>query len=215
MGKRLILGLALVILVATCVPTIGNRVEGLTYKSPMEINIGPGEFLPGTDIQYLGKTEDGAQVSIGGQQALKKIGDSLSWEGDLLDGASLDLDLRLALIAEEKLHLLGTAQVVIPDPAPQPGQPNRSAPIHYKLVVDHHIKKGQAIPGTQVLYIGETADGARLANIDGYPYRKVGDSIVWEGQIRDRIWLELNLRAALVTEGTLNVAGTADLWVAP
>ena len=63
--------------------------------------------------------------------------------------------------------------------------------------------------------MGETEKGAHLGNVEGYPYREVGDSIVWRGQLRDRLWLELNLRTALISEKSLNVAGIAELWIAP
>jgi hypothetical protein len=181
----------------------------------VEIGIPRGEALPGTDIQYLGKSDKGAQVSIGGQHALKKAGDSLNWKGTLVDGVAADLNLRVVLITEDKLHVAGTAEIIITDPSPQPGPPNELAPIHYKLPVAHRVKKGTAIPGTAFIYAGKTDRGALLGNIEGYPYREVGDSIVWQAQLRDGVWLELNLRTALFTDRTLNVAGTADLWIAP
>lgn len=215
MRKWLLAAALLVLLLVTCVSDREEEGAELTYTGPTELGIGVGEFLPGTDIQYLGKTEEGAQVLIGGQPALKKMGDSLNWQSDLLDGVTLDLNMRTALITEEKLHALGTARIAIQDPVSRPGPVNESAPVRYKLPVDYHIKKGQAIPGTPILYLGETAQGAHLGNIEGYAYRAVGDSIVWKGQLRDRVWLELNLRTILIGDKTLNVGGTAELWIAP
>jgi hypothetical protein len=206
--------LALVLLV-TCIRGRGGQDGDMHYGGPIEIGIGKGEFLPGTPIQYLGKSEDGALVSIDGQQALKKAGDSLNWVHNPIDGVAVDLNLRVLLITEEKLHVLGTLKITVLDPEPRPAPINTLAPIHYKLPVDYHLKKGQAIPGTAILYMGETEKGAQLGNVEGYPYREVGDSIVWKGQLRDRLWLELNLRTALISEKSLNVAGIAELWIAP
>ena len=217
-GKWLLLALlagTLLALLATCMPGKGAQDAALAYSGPVEIGINQGEYLPGTDIQYLGKIEEGAQLSIGGQQALKKAGDSLNWKGDLIDGVAADLSLRVVLITEDEIHVAGSAEVAIADPAPQPALPNELAPVHYKLPVAHRVKKGAAIPGTVFIYAGRTEQGAHLANIEGYPYREVGDSIVWKAKLQEGVWLELLLRTVLITDTTLNVAGTADLWIEP
>ena len=216
-GKWLLLaaGIAALLLLATCMPGREARAAALAYSGPVELGIGRGEYLPGTDIQYGGKSEEGARVLIGGQPALKKVGDSLNWKGDLVEGVAADLGLRIVLITEDKLHVAGSAEVAIANPVLQPAPPNELAPIHYKLPVAHRIKKGAAIPGTAYIYAGKTDQGALLANIEGYPYREIGDSIVWKAQLKDGVWLELLLRTVLITDTTLNVAGTADLWIEP
>jgi hypothetical protein len=212
MRKWLILGLILPLLVSCNLDDWSNR---LPYAGPVEIGIDRGESLPGTNIQYLGKTEDGAQVSIGGKQALKKIGDSLDWKGDVLGNVTLDQTYRVAFIAEDTLHVAGTTRVIIPNPKPQAEAANKSASIHFKFPAGYHVEKDEAIPGSVITYLGKTEQGARLGNIEGYEYRKVGDSIAWEGKLRERIWIELNLRTALVTDSTLDVVGTVDVWIAP
>ena len=44
----------------------------IEYSTAFERSIEAGQTLPGTDIKYIGKTEQGAQMSIGGQSALKR-----------------------------------------------------------------------------------------------------------------------------------------------
>jgi hypothetical protein len=207
--------LGLLVLLVTCMPGRGGKTGDLHYRGPTEIGIAKGEFLAGTPIQYLGKTEDGALVSIEGQQALKKTGDSLNWVHNPVEGVAVDLNLRVALVTEEELHVLGTAKVTVLDPVPQTAEVAPAAPIRYKLPVNYHLKKGQAIPGTTILYLGETEKGAHLGNAEGYPYRELGDSIVWRGQLRQGLWLELNLRTALISKNTLDVAGIAELSIMP
>jgi hypothetical protein len=207
--------LCLLVLLVTCMPDRGGQRGELHYRGPTELSIARGEFLAGTPLQYLGKTEDGTLVSIEGQQALKKTGDSLNWVHNPVDGVAVDLNLRVALITEEKLHVLGTVKASVLDPVPHPAEIEASAPIRYKLPVNYRIKKGQTIPGTDILYLGETEKGAHLANVEGYPYRELGDSIVWRGQLRDRLWLELNLRTAFISKNSLNVAGIAELSITP
>jgi hypothetical protein len=200
-------------LLATC--TAGDWHQQLTYTGPTEVGIDKGQFLPGTDIQYLTKTGEGAQVSIGGQSALKKIGDSLDWKGDLRPGVAVDESLRVALVGEEALHAAGTVRVDVATPNPPAEPVNELAPVHFKLPVAYRVEKDSAIPGTVVAYLGKTDQGARLGNIQGYGYRQVGDSIVWQGTLRDGVWLDLNLRTVLILDGSLDVAGTADLWLVP
>lgn len=211
MRKWLALG-AIVLLLSSCGV---EWLDRLPYAGPVEISVDQGKFLPGTEIQYLGKTEDGAQLSIGGKQANKKIGDSLDWKGDMVSGVSVDQTLRVALITEGTLYTAGTARVIVANPRPQPEPMNSTAPVHFKLPVGYHVEKGKTIPGTTITHLAKTEQGALLGNIEGYAYRKLGDSITWKGRLRPGIWLELDLRTALITNNQLDVVGTADLWITP
>jgi hypothetical protein len=212
MTRRLFFLLTLLLLTAC---TSENWTDRLPYAGPVEIGIDRGGFLPGTGIQYLSKTQDGAQVLIGEKKALKKIGDSLDWKADVLKGVNVDQTLRVALITEETLHAAGTVRVIVLSPVPQPEPLNTSAPVHFKLPVGYHVEKGQAIPGTVISFLGKTDEGAHLGNVEGYAYRRAGDSIVWKGKLREGVWIELDLRTVIVTESVLDVVGTADLWIAP
>jgi hypothetical protein len=128
---------------------------------------------------------------------------------------AVELALRVTLVGENDMRVLGTVQIAISDPAPKVEPPDTSAPISYKVPVAYHVEKGEKIPGTVVTYVGKTDEGAELGNIEGYAYRQVGDSITWKGKLRDRVWIELDLRTALYTDDSLDVAGTAELWIAP
>lgn len=211
MRKWLALG-AILLLLSSCGV---EWLDRLPYAGPVEISIDQGKFLPGTEIQYLGKTEDGAQVSIDGKLANKKIGDSLDWKADMASGVSVDQTLRVALISEDTLYTAGTVRVIVDNPRPQPEPVNSAAPVSFGLPVGYHVEKGKAIPGTTITYLGKTELGAHLGNIEGYAYRKLGDSITWEGRLRPDIWLELDLRTVLITENQLDVVGTVDLWITP
>lgn len=211
MRKILLLVLPLLLLTG-CEAEWINR---LPYAGPIEVRVGQGEFLPGTDIQYLRETEKGAEVSIAGQRAVKKIGDSLDWRGDMVPGVAVDQTLRVALIAPEALHSIGTVRIIVTNPTIEAGPVNQSASVHYKLPVGYHVEIGSSIPGTQISYEGKTEEGAELANIEGYPYRKIGDSLTWQGKLREGLWLELNLRVVLITDTQLDVVGIADTWIMP
>jgi hypothetical protein len=208
----------IVLLVLTLFLLTGCETEWinrLPYAGPIEVSVDRDQYLPGTDIQYLGETEKGAEVSIAGQRAVKKMGDSLDWRGDMVPGVAVDQTMRVALITTEALHSIGTVRVIVTNPTVEPGPVNQSAPVHYKLPVGYHVETGRTIPGTPISYVAKTEAGAELANIEGYPYRKIGDSITWQGKLREGLWLELDLRAVLITDAQLDVVGTADLWIAP
>lgn len=210
---RRILLLGVLLLAATgCDTEWTNR---LPYAGPLEVSIDQGEFLPGTDIQYLGKTEEGAQVSIAGEMAVKKVADSLDWRGDVAPGVEVDQTLRVALVTDTALHSIGTVRVIVTDPTIEREPVNRSAPVHFKLPVGYHVETGRAIPGTALTYQGMTDQGAELGNVEGYRFRRIGDSVTWQGKLRAGLWLELDLRVALITEQQLDLIGTADLWIAP
>jgi hypothetical protein len=187
----------------------------LPYAGPVEIVIPQGDHLPGTGIQYLGKTEEGAQVSIGGKQTTKRVGDSLEWKEDMVSGVSVDQTLRVAAITDEALQTEGTVRVIVSQPRIQPEPPDRDAPVHFKLPVGYHVELNETIPGTTISYLGKTEEGAHLGNVEGAAYRKLGDSITWEAKLRRGIWLQLDLQTVLITESLLDVVGTADLWIVP
>jgi hypothetical protein len=207
-----VFGLVLLFLVACTPDEWSNR---LPYAGPVEKGIEKGQFLPGTPIQYVGKTADGAQVLIEDKRASKKIGDSLDWWAEAPPSVDVDQTYRVALITEDVLHVAGTARIVVRNPEPQPEPANTAAPMHFKLPVGYHVDQGTVIPGTTITYVGKTDQGAELGNMEGYAYRKVGDSILWQGKLREGIWIELDLRTMLITDSTLDVVGTADLWIEP
>lgn len=210
MRKWLSLGL-LLLLAAAC--TSDDWTQELNYAGPMETSLEPGEFLAGSDIQYVGREAEGARMWIGGQTALKKVGDSVDWQGELRDGVYVDQTLRVAFFSNETLHLAGTLTIDITTPQPRAEAANTAAPVHFKVPVAYRVERGRAIPGSVVTYLGETEQGAQLGNVEGYAYRKFGDSIDWQGSLREGVWVELNLRTGLIRDESLDVAGTADLWI--
>jgi hypothetical protein len=189
--------------------------QQISYAGPVEISVDQGQYLPGTDVQYMGKTQDGGQVSIGGQQVLKRIGDSLDWTGDMRAGVTVDESLRVAFVTEAKLYTAGTVHVDVATPNPQVEPANESAPVHFKVPVAYHVGKGTTIPGTTITYLGKTDQGAQLGNVEGHAYRRIGDSIDWTGRLHDGVWISLALRTAFVGDNSLDVAGTADVWIVP
>jgi len=205
---------ATVVLVAGCLRRPGRQPGSLTYRFPTKLTVAVGTNLPGTDIRYERLTEDGARVIIKGQSALKRKGDSLDWQGSPAEGVSVDLKLRVAWHTEDDLHLVGTAKIVIENPNPRTMPiASSSDDIEYVGPVAYGVAKEAAIPGSPVTYQGQTAEGARLGGMEGYPYRKTGDSILWEGVLRDDVYARLDLRVLQFDEKGLRVGGMVTLWI--
>lgn len=188
--------------------------DSLLYKGPTELSVKPGESFPGTGLQYVGITDKMAEMRIDGQRALKKAGDSLDWSGSPSTGVQLDLAMRILLISEQSLHAGGTVSLEIADVNPQAAAVSSASETKFTVPVTYAVDKGETIAGTLIAYEGRDEEkGAKLGGIPDYPYRKTGDSIVWEGRLRDNVSLRLDLRVLLYSESTLRVGGTATIWV--
>ncbi|MGB8646822.1 MAG: hypothetical protein WCF84_16395 [Anaerolineae bacterium] len=81
------------------------------YALPVQYNVNLNETIPGTLIQYLGQTPDGAKFSNVGEFPYRQQFDSVVWSGHLRDKVGLSLDLRLVSASEDKAALAGTAQI--------------------------------------------------------------------------------------------------------
>jgi hypothetical protein len=220
MIRKLVLVAALfaagVLLMAGCLLTKSDTQTGkLTYKLPAELSIKIGSELPGTGIVYESMGADGAHVVIKGQKALKRKGDSLDWRGNPAAGVSVDLKMRVAWFTDKELYLVGTAQIVIDGVSPRAAAIPSSLPIKYTGPVAYGLAQGATIPGSIVSYAGQTTDGAKLGGIEGYAYRKLGDSILWEGTLRDGVYIRLDVRVAQFDEKGLRVAGLVTLGFTP
>ena len=198
---------------ASCLRKPGEHPSQLTYKLPTKITVAVGDELPGTGIRFDGLSENGADLLIRGQRAIKRKGDSVDWSGNPLDGVFVDLKLRVVWYTEEELHLVGTAKVVIDEVSPQPAAISTTSPISYGGAVAYGLSKGAVIPGSTIVYEGRTDDGAKLSGIEGYPYRKEGDSISWQGTLRPDVYIRLNVRVAQFDDKGMRVLGLATLWI--
>ena len=189
----------------------------MEYSTAFERNIPAGRTLPGTDIKYIGKTEQGAQMSIGGQIAIKRALDSLTWHGDAAPGANVSLSLRVLTFDSQSLDTGGTAKVVLTSVKPQ-AVASTSLPkdaLTFKGIVNYDVPQGKTIPGTTITYDGKTPDGAKLGGVEGYALRKEADSILWTGRLADKVFLGLDLRVVFFTDSSLRTTGTATLYIMP
>lgn len=191
------------------------EADTLVYKGPVELSIDVGTTLVGTDILYVAALEDGrAEFQIDGTTATKKVGDSLNWSGEPMPGVALTFKLRLLIINEERVHAGGAITLTVTETAPEGSEVDESLPIRFAVPVTYGVERGELIPATAITYEGrDEANGAVLGGIDEYPYRQVGDSVVWTGRLREDVYLKLDLRVLYFSETTLRVGGIATIWL--
>jgi hypothetical protein len=206
--------LAAALLLGGCLSHVDAGPNRLTFSLPTTLSIDRGSTLMGTGILYDSPGNGGVYMIVDGQRALKRKGDSLSWSGSFIPETFTELDLRLVWNTEEKVDVVGTAQVVINSASPQVSNIVTSSPISFSGPVAYGIAKDSYIPGTTLTYLGEGESGAELGGLyNEYPYRQIGDSILWEGQLRAGVFLRMELRTVQFDRRGLRVAGVATLWL--
>ena len=218
--KKKTLTLVVLGLLLSFLPACQRQPEGgpleLIYTAPFETGIEKGSDLPGTGIRYLGLSDKGAEILIDDQTAFKQKGDSIGWKGNPVGNVDLNLSLRVLWVTEETLYVGGTARATVRDPMPEAASIPTEPPVKYSNApVTYQVKKGDYIPGALVKYVGKHEEGIELSGVEGYPYRKLGDSVVWEGKLLEGVFLQLNVRVLFIAEDFINVTGAAALLLTP
>ncbi len=185
----------------------------LVYDSPQTYSLQAGDVLPGTDIRYIGPGDEGAEFDIGGERAVKQKADSLRWSGSPADGVRLDLQLRIVWYTQDALYAAGTGRLTVCDVAPQAGLPPAEAPLVFQAPVAHRVALGETVPGTTLSYEGQDEAGARFGGLEGYALRCIGDSVIWEGQLRPGAMIRQELRLVQYAAESAHLVGVARIWV--
>jgi hypothetical protein len=186
------------------------------------ISLEPGERVPGTRLEYVGRQGDAYQVSIDGLSATKRTGDSFIWNGVLAPGVNASFNLRLITAVFGPLPVAGPVTITVfnPQPVEQAMPVAVAADLTFNnIVVNYSVPAGRVIPGTTLVYEGMVAQSetnraslqARLSGLNGYPFLALGDSLLWTGHLRDNVIIRYSLRVASITEQGLRLAGTAEL----
>lgn len=196
------------VLLVTCA---GGAAGTMTYNGPTEQTIGMGEGIPGSDVRYVGYSEAGAEVLIADQRAVKKVGDSLDWKGSPVPGVEVSVAQRILAANESRLQTVGSVKVTVEGAQPQSAQFPDNPEFSYKVAVSYTVRKGERVPGTLFTYKGKAADGAEFEGASGYPYRKLGDSLDWNGRLRDNVYLDMTLRVIAYADEFVTLGGLATL----
>ena len=183
----------------------------LAFQGPLELGLEPGEAIPGTDMRLTRGGADGAEFEIAGMRAVRRLGDSLDFDGPWpgMSGVSYHLRLRVYRLTDNSVRAAGVQRVVVENVQPQaaavtlPGDALR-----FPITVAANA--GGEFPGLTLGYVGQDATrGAQLRGLpDGeYPYRKIGDSVEWQGRVRADIAIEYQLRMLYYQSGNARIGG--------
>ncbi len=203
----------------------GQIEDTLALLAPaFATSLQPGETVPGTGLTYVGRSGDAFEVSIDGLNAFKRTGDSFYWSGVIAPGVFANYKLRLTTSFFGGLPVAGPVELLVLFPEPvelsEIGELNEQ--YHFNnLFVDYKVPVGSQVPGTTLFYEGLEGQGtgdqgnqlARFGGLSGYPYLAVGDSLVWNGRLRDNVLVRYNLRTLSFDEEQIHLVGTGDLWI--
>ena len=195
--------------------------DSLTFLIPAyTYNLEPGETIPGSQLQYVGKTGDLHDVKIDGEPAQKRVGDSFIWSGVVAPSVFASYNLRLAPDFLGPLPVAGPVEVTVLNPVVTPltAMPEWPNAIRYNnIVLAHNVPVGWTIPGTTLVYDGVSTQGevdsARLTGLTGHPLFALGDSITWIGTLQENVAIRYTFRVVNFSENSLQLGGTAELLV--
>jgi hypothetical protein len=220
----LVAGILLVLLLPGCsaIPFLSSSTpvppNTLVYDAPVSLTIKNGELLPGTTIAYAGKLSTGAaKVLITGLLAPKQVGDTLDWQGSPAPNVAVKLSTRVASFDDNAITLvglIGAAHIALSNVAIQPGGTAGTALMEFSApAVTYSLGKNEAIPGTNVQYAGSSPNGAQFLGVDGYSYRKQGDSLQYVGRLTPKVFLLLDLRVIGYSDTGAVVGGKAEIKI--
>ncbi|MCP4363051.1 MAG: hypothetical protein GY796_34035 [Chloroflexi bacterium] len=195
----------------------------LFLQAPYTYNLTSGGRVPGTQLEYIEATGDSFRMRIDGAEATKRIGDSFPWKGVVGPGVLGNYNLRLTTALGGNLPAVGTVKLTVLNPEPQevvtavPPVPEK---LHYGgIIINYNVPVGREVPGSTMVFEGVSNQSgitaAQLSGISGYAFFAQGDSLVWQGQLRENVYVRYDLRVVTLSEENLLLGGTAELWITP
>ena len=197
-------------------PDITTPPGAINFNGPTAVNVGVGETIPGTDIKLSAVNSDGAEFEIAGLRSLRKIGDSLDFDGSWpqLPDVSYTLRLRIFYVGSESVRAAGVHRLLIPNVAPQVATGNQQlGGFQLKFSFLDNVNLNEAIAGTTLVYAGEDSRGGIINGLPQgtYNYFKVGDSLSWIGLVRNGIGAQYDLRMIFYTASNAQLGGTVTV----
>ena len=195
-------------------PILNVGDNAIVYAGPTERRIAIGERLPGTDIVLTAMTDAGAEFQIGGLRALRALGDSLDFDGNWpgISGVTYNLRMRVYLVGKESVRAAGVHRLLVENIAPQEQAVTPQGTL-LKIPYAASANRGERLKGNSLGYVGNAERGAEFSGLPAgdFPYRKVGDSLLWRGFLRPDIPIEYNIRVVFYNDASAQVVGIATL----
>jgi hypothetical protein len=195
-------------------PVLNVGPNAVAFAGPTERRIAVGERIPGTDIELVGISEQGADFRLAGLNSSRSLGDSLDYEGAWpgLSGVTYSLRLRIYTIGSDSVRAAGVHRLVVEEIQPVQ-QAVQISGTTISIPFAGSVNQGERIKGLTFGYAGSNERGAEISGLpaDVYPYRKLGDSLNWSGLLRPDIPVEYSLRVLFYNENALQVGGVATI----
>lgn len=192
----------------------------LAFAGPIEKHLTVGERVPGTDIELTAIVSEGAEFRIAEWRSVRKLGDSLDYDGDWPDiaGVTYSLRLRVYYMGGNGVRVAGIHRLVVENVHPQSSSASGKRPadrVGVKFPITALFATGETMAGTTLAYGGRHPRGAYLTGLadDEYPYYKVGDSIEWQGEARRDIPIEYEVRVIFYDDTRLQTGGSVTLYL--
>ncbi len=195
-------------------PVMQSPPGGIIFNGPTEYRLKPGDTIPGTDIRFVAITDEGAEFEIANLRSIRAIGDSLDFDGNWpgIDGVTYNLRTRIYRIGSENIRAAGVHQLAIERISPT--DTNVGMGDHTtRFLYSSGAESGERFDGMTLGYVGGTDRGGELSGLPAgdYPYRKVGDSVGWRGQLRPDIPVEYAARMLLYGENSARIGGVVKV----
>jgi len=198
----------------TDLPILNAADNAIVFAGPTERRIAVGENLPGTDIVLAAITEAGAEFQIGGMRAMRAPGDSLDFDGNWpgISGVTYNLRMRVYLVSGDSVRAAGVHRLHVENITPQEQAVALQGTL-LKIPYASSANRGERLKGTSLGYMGNAERGAEFSGLPAgdFPYRKVGDSLLWRGFLRSDIPIEYNIRVAFYNDDSVQVVGIATV----
>lgn len=191
----------------------------ISFQGPLEMSISAGQPIPATDMRLVQAESgaDAAQFEIAGMRAPRRLGDSLDFDGVWpgISGVSYHLRLRVYQIGNGQVRAAGVHRFVIENIAPQVANVDVENAGGATFSFPHTVTSntGELFPGMTLGYRGQEDRGANLSGLpEGeYPYRKLGDSVEWAGQLTPNIPVVYHLRLLYYQDANATVGGVVTI----
>ena len=195
-------------------PILNVADNAIVFTGPTERKIGIGERIPGTDILLTAIGEGGAEFQIGGLRAVRALGDSLDFDGNWpgIGGVTYNLRLRVYLVNGDSVRAAGVHRLLVENITPQEQAVSPQGTL-LKIPYTAAANAGQKLKGSSLGYVGNGDRGAEMSGLPSgdFPFRKVGDSLLWRGYLRSDIPIEYNIRVLFYNDTSVQVAGIATV----
>jgi hypothetical protein len=195
-------------------PATQSPPGGIVFNGPTEFRLRPGETIPGTDIRFVAVTDEGAEFSIANMRSIRTIGDSLDFDGNWpsIDGATYNLRTRIYRIGSGNIRAAGVHQLTVEHISPAESDVGMGDHTT-RFLYSSGAPSGERFDGMTLGYVGTEDRGGELSGlpVGDYPYRKVGDSIAWQGQLRADIPVEYAARMLLYGESSARIGGVVKV----